>query len=201
MNDAWVTTAFRFQLQGITRTTNAAWYDMATDAAEVGAKTALHRGGTETLNLYVANLSGGLLGYAYYAEDAAAVGVLDGVVVLNQSLPGGNASPYNLGDTATHEVGHWFGLAHTFEGGCTRTNDLVADTEPEASPAFGCPAGRNTCRSTRTGDPIYNFMDYTDDACMNHFTRGQNVRQDEQHLQYRTPAATGTAAPSKVARK
>ncbi len=189
MNDAWAQTAFRFQLQGTTRTTNAAWYDLAGDAAERAAKTALKRGGPETMNIYVANLSGGLLGYAYYAEDAAAVGVLDGVVLLNSSLPGGSATPYNLGDTGTHEVGHWFGLAHTFEGGCTRTNDMVADTTPEASPAFGCPVGRNTCKSTRTGDPIYNFMDYTDDACMNHFTKGQFTRMDQQHLQYRTPAA------------
>ncbi len=194
MNDAWIATAFRFQLAGTTRTTNTAWYDMAGEAAELAAKTALKRGGPETLNIYVANLSGGLLGYAYYAEDAAAVGVLDGVVLLNQSLPGGNAAPYNLGDTGTHEVGHWFGLAHTFEGGCTRTNDLVADTEPEASPAFGCPVGRNTCRVTRTGDPIRNFMDYTDDSCMNMFTNGQFVRMDEQHLQFRTPALSALAA-------
>ncbi len=188
INDAWANTAFRFVLAGTTRTTNAGWYDMANEAAELAAKTALKRGGPETMNIYVSNLSGGLLGYAYYAEDAAAVGVLDGVVLLNQSLPGGNAAPYNLGDTGTHEVGHWFGLAHTFEGGCTRENDFVADTEPEASPAFGCPVGRNTCRSTRTGDPIRNFMDYTDDSCMNMFTNGQNVRMDAQHLQYRTPA-------------
>jgi Pregnancy-associated plasma protein-A len=196
INDAWANTAFRFVLAGTTRTTNAAWYDMAGSAAELAAKTALKRGGPETLNIYVANLSGGLLGYAYYAEDAAAVGVLDGVVLLNQSLPGGNAAPYNLGDTGTHEVGHWFGLAHTFEGGCTRTNDLVADTEPEASPAFGCPVGRNSCQVTRTGDPIRNFMDYTDDSCMNMFTAGQNVRMDQQHLQYRTPAPRMVAARS-----
>ncbi len=189
LNDAWggPNSPFRFQLIEVTRTTNAAWYDMAGEAAELAAKTALKRGGPETLNIYVADLSGGLLGYAYYAEDAQAVGVLDGVVVLNASLPGGNAAPYNLGDTATHEVGHWFGLAHTFEGGCSRTNDLIADTSPEASPAFGCPIGRNSCRSTRVGDPIFNFMDYTDDACMNNFTRLQFVRMDDQHLQYRTP--------------
>ena len=193
LNDAWAATAFRFQLMGTTRTTNAAWYDMATDPVELAVKTALHRGGTETMNIYVANLSGGLLGYAYYAEDAAAVGALDGVVLLNQSLPGGDASPYNIGDTATHEVGHWFGLAHTFEGGCTRRGDLVADTAPEASPAFGCPIGRNTCKSTRSGDPIFNFMDYTDDACMNQFTKGQFVRMDAQHLQYRTPVPAATS--------
>jgi hypothetical protein len=195
LNDAWASTAFRFQLAGTTRTTNAAWYDMATDAAELAVKSALKVGGPETLNIYVANLSGGLLGYAYYASDAAAVGVLDGVVVLNTSLPGGTAAPYNLGDTGTHEVGHWMELAHTFEGGCTsRTGDFVLDTEPEGSPAFGCPVGRNTCGVTRTGDPIRNFMDYTDDACMNMFTRGQAVRMDAAHLQFRTPAVPSASA-------
>ena len=83
-------------------------------------------------------------------------------------------------------------VAHTFEGGCSsRTNDFVADTPIEASPAFGCPVGRDTCKSTRAPepDPILNFMDYTDDACMNQFTPGQFVRMDAQHLQYRTVAA------------
>jgi Pregnancy-associated plasma protein-A len=194
LNDAWANSPFRFQLAGTTRTTNPAWYDMAGEAAELAAKTALKRGGVETLNIYVANLSGGLLGYAYLAEDAVAVGVLDGVVVLNTSLPGGTQFPYNEGDTGTHEVGHWFGMEHTFAGGCTsRIGDFVADTEPEGSPAFGCPVGRNTCMVTRTGDPIRNFMDYTDDACMNMFTRGQTARMDAQHLQYRSPSPTVAA--------
>jgi Pregnancy-associated plasma protein-A len=195
LNDAWANSAFRFQLVGTTRTTNAAWYDMSNEAAELAAKTALKRGGPETLNLYVAGLGGGLLGYAYLASDAAAAGVLDGVVVLNTSLPGGTAAPYNEGDTGTHEVGHWFGMYHTFDGACSRSGDLVGDTEPEASPAFGCPVGRNSCRVSRNGDPIRNFMDYTDDSCMNMFTRGQYVRMDAEHLQFRTPAV-----PSAVAR-
>jgi len=194
LNDAWggVNSPFVFVLAGVTRTTNLAWYDMANPNAELAAKTALRRGGPETLNLYVSDLSDNLLGYAYYPEDYAAFPIYDGVVILNTSVPGGTAAPYNLGDTGTHEVGHWLGLAHTFEGGCSsRTNDFVADTPIEASPAFGCPVGRDTCKSTRVPelDPILNFMDYTDDACMNQFTLGQFVRMDAQHLQYRTVAA------------
>jgi len=76
------------------------------------------------------------------------------------------------------------GLLHTFQGGCSKKGDLVADTAPERSPAFGCPVGRDSCKRGDP-DPIENFMDYTDHACMNHFTAGQDARVDAQFSTYR----------------
>jgi hypothetical protein len=187
-----VNTLYRFNLVATDRTANNTWYTATNGTtAERQMKTALHRGGAADLNFYTNNMGGGLLGWATFPWGYASDPVMDGVVCLFSSLPGGTTSPYNLGDTGTHEVGHWVGLYHTFQGGCansaTSGGDFVSDTPAERSAASGCPAGRNTCTGTRFpgNDPIENFMDYTTDACMYKFTNGQAARADALTLQYR----------------
>ncbi len=188
-----VATPFQFSLAGIDYTNKTSWYEWGygnngEDAQDRAAKKALRKGGMADLNLYIANIDNGILGYATFPTSKASA--LDGVVLLTGSLPGGDASPYNLGDTAPHEVGHWLGLYHTFQGGCVAPGDYVDDTpfQADGDNIFYCGEtaefGNDTC--TQPGlDPVHNFMSYGDDKCLDRFTAGQSTRMSQSWQAFR----------------
>jgi len=127
---------------------------------------------SDYLNVWVCDISGGILGYAQFPGGPAAT---DGVVNDYQYFGtiGTATAPFNLGRTMTHEVGHYLNLRHIWgDGGCS-VDDFVSDTPASDAPNYGCAIGHVSCGST---DMVQNYMDYSDDGCMNLFTQGQKSR-------------------------
>ena len=144
---------------------------------------------TRYLNIWVSDLSAGLLGYAQFPSNSGLSGLntnggganTDGVVVasftVGSVLNPGTGSPYNLGRTLTHEVGHWIGLRHIWgdSGNCSN-DDYCADTPDATTSNGGCPTV-DSCPSDGLGaDMVENYMDYTNDSCMDTFTADQKTR-------------------------
>ncbi len=159
---------------GITRSTNNTWFN---DGG--GYYNTLAWDTNRYLNIYT-NQASGALGYVPDLPQGGIVGSNSDRVVILYSTFGRNApfSPFNLGRTGTHEVGHYLGLFHTFSGGCAggdcyRRGDLICDTNDESSPTFGCPGSRSSCGGQA---PFDNYMDYSDDRCMEKFTPDQSNR-------------------------
>lgn len=194
LNAAYSGTGFSFNLVSVDRTNSKRWFSVTPGSNKEGQmKQALAIDPATTLNIYTLNPGQGLLGWAYFPWDLPEDSYWHGAVLLYSSLPGGSAAPYDEGDTGTHEVGHYLGLYHTFQGGCSAPGDFIDDTPAEASPAYGCPIGRDTCAGGGD-DPIFNFMDYTDDDCMDEFTSDQASRMSWAVATYR-PSLLGGPAP------
>ena len=197
LNAAYDGTGISFTLLSTDTTDNKKWATMRPGSRdEVACKAALAIDPATTLNIYTAAPGGGLLGWSYFPWSFEEINTMHGTVIHYASLPGGAFAPYNLGDTATHEIGHYCGLYHTFQGGCSTPNDYCDDTPQEATATFGCPDGQDSCPDPGL-DPIYNFMDYTDDYCMYEFTADQAARMDWALRTYRPtlcglPAKAGT---------
>jgi len=200
MNDHYSGTGFSFKLSKTTRTRNADWFNGVgpDESSQTDMKTQLREGDASTLNIYTVGFASGsgqgLLGYATFPSDYASNPKDDGVVILFSSLPGGSTANFNEGKTLSHETGHWLGLYHVFQGGCSGSGDSVADTPPQVTATSGCPATQDSCPGGGV-DSIHNYMDYSYDSCMNQFTPGQVTRAKQQVLTYRQ-IQTGSVSPA-----
>ncbi|TFK27445.1 hypothetical protein FA15DRAFT_666313 [Coprinopsis marcescibilis] len=206
LNDDFSLTGVEFHLAGIRRVINREWFDSVTVRTEHGRllddkmKRALRRGGRNTLNVYTVGLPDGLAGYAnfpwsYHKQgDQGDDAVRDGVVMRwdsNAAKSGNDIGSVQMWDALSHQVGHWVGLYHTFQGtGCAGDSDFVDDTPMQAAPSIstsnaGCNfrdtcGGKDELSSTRT-----NFMDYSSNDCEAEFTPGQIRRMQDILTTYR----------------
>jgi len=144
------------------------WSVNFTDATLLGYAQFPDASGLQGLNASggAANTDGVVANYSTFGS----INYNDGTFLLN--------APYNEGRTMTHEVGHWIGLRHIWGDGNCSVDDFCADTPNAGAPNFGCPTGTNSCTGLANpgNDMIENYMDYTDDSCMNIYTQNQKDR-------------------------
>lgn len=175
LNSDYHETRFRFLFAGSDRTNNSMWAGVPHRSEwEIEMKRQLSRDVLHTLNVYVCpDLPIQLPGWGTFPFEFEESDFMHGVVVLKDTFPGGTDAPFNLGKTLTHEVGHYLGLLHTFQGSCSPVNDGADDT-PAHQVNYGKPPdSTDTCPNSEGNDPVHNYMNYTDDDWMSQFTPGQ----------------------------
>jgi len=195
LNEAYEQYNIIFTLSSIDRTANDNWFsDM--ESYEQQYKQQLNIDPAHHLNIYTGDMPG-LLGWAYMPYSWSESYYMHGVCLSYTCLPGGTY-PYNLGRTASHEVGHYLGLLHTFDNGCNAPGDYVNDTpyQDDGNNIYTCNPNLDTCPNQLGTDPVHNYMNYVDDACLTEFTNGQSERMDEMIAQYRPSLLDNPVAPS-----
>jgi hypothetical protein len=178
LNATYQPTGLHFEIAEVRRYPDSPYFAggcFPTTTEGIRMKTELATDPARFVNVYTCKLALPFIaGYGTLPNEFPESDRRHGVVIDYGAVVGG-AAPLDLGHTLVHELGHYFGLLHTFQGGCAEPGDDVADTAAEAAPAYGCAVGRDTCPQAGT-DPVHNFMDYSDDACTDHFTPQQGLR-------------------------
>lgn len=199
LDAAYADAGFRFDLAQVRRHRDSPYFAggcFPTTESGLRMKSELAVEPARFVNVYTCRLAPPfLVGYGTLPNEFAEDDARHGIVLDYGTLPGGTP-PTDLGHTLVHEMGHYLGLLHTFQGGCADPGDDVADTPAEAGPAFGCPVGRDTCASAGA-DPVANYMDYSDDACTSTFTplQAQRMRALAAALRPRLVDATFAIGP------
>ena len=156
------------------RTSNNSWF-YRTETFEAQIKEDLCVKPEEVINVFYANAEG-YLGWAYFPDDFEENDKMHGIVINHKAILGGSLHSYKLGKTLLHEMGHHFGLYHTFQGGCNG-EDGCNDTpsQDNGGNIYSCSA-MNSCPDQEGDDPHNNYMNYVDDYCMTRFTDEQIYR-------------------------
>jgi hypothetical protein len=187
VNDAYRSAGLHFNIAEVRRYTDSPYFAggcFPTTEQGIKMKSELAVDPARFVNVYTCKLAlPYIAGYGTLPNEFPEADPRHGVVIDYGAVSGG-AAPLDLGHTLVHELGHYFGLLHTFQGGCVEPGDGISDTPAEASPAFGCEIGRDTCPQAGA-DPINNFMDYSDDACTDRFTLVQDARMQALIATYR----------------
>lgn len=218
LNKAYKKTGIQFHLAGVNDVVKKKWFKNCDMYSQSGRLKGNYKSMTKALaldprqyvNVYICDMPFGAAGVSTPAYPIPGLwpGLSEknrrhGVMIDYQTLPFGGERFYNKGDNLVHELGHYFGLWHTFHpwpmsDGCDPLGDEVDDTPAESSPAFlalpplGCGKGRDTCPDQPGLDPVNNFMDYSGDKCRKKFTKGQRQRIKATVRAYRPSLMGGT---------
>jgi len=178
LNDAYQSAGLHFNIAEVRRYPDSPYFAggcFPTTEEGIRMKSELAVDPARFVNVYTCRLAlPYIAGYGTLPDAYPEADPQHGVIIDYSAFPG-SAPPLDLGHTVVHELGHYFGLLHTFQGGCVEPGDGVSDTPAEALPAHGCEVGRDTCPQAGV-DPINNFMDYSEDECTDRFTQLQNER-------------------------